>query len=119
MSADRLAFVAVPVALSLVSAAVVSAGVGGAAGAVLVGALVLLAPGLAFVGHLDERDPVMVFVLAVAMSLVVSLAVAQGMVWLHAWHPDTGALLIAGITALLALAQLGRRRRDGRPEVEA
>lgn len=77
----------------------------------LAGLLLFAAPGVALVGVLQLRDPLMTGVLGVALSLAVAVVVATVMLVTGAWSP-LGALV--GLATVTVLATLTGRFRPSR-----
>lgn len=74
----------------------------------------LLGPGAAVVVHLTLDDNGLAVALAVAVSVVADLFVAQSMVWLSAWSAGGGLTVLVAMTAAGTLGQLARMLTGGR-----
>jgi hypothetical protein len=105
-----------PVVILLSAAAAVEAVVVDASPAVRVPLLLWflgLCPGLALIRLLRLDDPVWEVSLSVALSLSLLIAITTVMIYTGRWSPTIALFVLAGISAVGALAQLlgvGRRR---------
>lgn len=72
---------------------------------------VLTVPGAAIVGFLRVVDPIDEVILAVTVSLVVTILATQVMLWSGLWHPAA----LCALSALAALALVHHARSARRP----
>ena len=75
-------------------------------------------PGTAIVPHLRVQDGALAWSLAVGLSLVATVAVAQAMVWMDAFSPAAAVAVLLAVMAV-ALRPPRRERRRARQEVAA
>lgn len=68
----------------------------------------IICPGMAFVQLLQIRDPLYETVLAVALSLVMSLGVAATTLYAGFWSPELILLILVGLSLVGVLCQLIR-----------
>jgi len=76
--------------------------------AFVVGPFLLIAPGLAIVGLIGISDPLEHVVLAVAVSLAISIFISLAMLYGGFWSPDTA---VVGLAVLVLVLTLERYRR--------
>lgn len=106
----------VVLAVDAFAAVLVVAGVGGPLRVALGLAAGLTVPGWAVVAHLDLRWPAAEAALTLTASLAALLLLAQLMISLGAWHPAAAWSVVSGLSAVLLIARLVRRRdRTGAP----
>ncbi len=97
-------------AVDAFAAVLVVAGVGGPLRVALGLAAGLTVPGWAVVAHLDLRWPAAEAALTPAASLAALLLLAQLMTSPGAWHPIAAWSVVSGLSAVLLIARLVRRR---------
>lgn len=104
-------FVLLPVALLALAVAavtVVVADLGGVLRSVVILVFLTVAPGAGLVGLLRVDEPAVAVALSIALSVVLGVAMAQAMVWTATWSPTGAVIVLASVTAVLAMAQLAR-----------
>ena len=98
-------------ALSLVALLVVLVGAPGSLGVLLVGAFMLVAPGLLLAELLRVGDGLLSLVLAMMAGPVLWVVLPTVEVFVGAWHPEVTVGVVAVVLAVVAAALLVRRYR--------
>lgn len=94
--------------------ALATAHVGGPVRILLALAFVTFVPGWAAFGHFSALEPTSRLALAVAVSLTLCTALAQGLLWLSWWDPMAMLYGLGAASVAVLLLQLGRSARDVR-----
>jgi hypothetical protein len=81
----------------------------------LVFCFVLAGPGLALIGLLEPSSLMWHLVMGVAISIAVGVVVAQVLLFVGAWSPQLGLLVLVAITWVAAGIQLLRPRLPALP----
>lgn len=107
--------VATRVAVTTLSGLAAVAGVLGDVGAPVQPALVLwfvlVCPGMAFVGLIRPPSLLFASTLSIAISCALAVMVSQALLLAGAWSPVTGLVILVGLTAVGAAADLLTARR--------
>ena len=99
-------------ALSLVALAVELFGAPGSLGVVLVGAFMLVAPGLLLVELVRVGDGLLSLVLAMMAGPVLWVVLPTVELFVGAWHPEITVAVVAVVLAAVSAVLLLRRRRS-------
>lgn len=109
--------VAIRAAVTTASGLAAVAGVLGDVGApvqpTLVLWFVLVCPGMALVGLVRPPSLLFALTLSIAVSCALAVMVSQALLYAGAWSPVTGLVVLAGLTAVAAGADLRADRRAG------
>jgi uncharacterized membrane protein len=76
------------------------------------------APGIAVVSLLRPRDVLLAASLVVAVSVAVTILIAQSMLWIHRWSPTAAVVVVLALVLASTAAPLPGKSEAGRREAQ-
>jgi hypothetical protein len=75
----------------------------------------LLVPGFCLARRFAPREPAIAAAVVFPLGLALLFAVAQAQIYLHAWAPKAGLVVLLLASASSLVAEIARPRRSGAP----